>query len=98
MGEHFEVFRNKTRLKEEVLRRITSDGKFGSNHDFRAFAGELLVGGRNFLKIAAQITHGDIDLGKADLHARQRRLCAWRQAAKDFAYLWGASGSLARCS
>ena len=98
LSEDFEIVRNETRLKEQIFWGITGDGELGSEDEIGSFSGKLPVGRHDFCKIAAQITNGGIDLGKADLHARQRRLCAWREAAKDFAYLWGASGSLVRCS
>ena len=98
LSEYFEILRNETRLKEQILWRIPSDGELRRQNEIGSFSGKLLVGRYDFCKIAPQITDGRVDLSKADLHARQRRLCAWRQAAKDFAYLWGASGSLVRCS
>ena len=68
--ENLKVLGNKARFEDEVLRRVSGDGKFWGQDQFRAGVGEAIVGSHDQLKIAAQIPNRRIELSKTDLHAR----------------------------
>src|SRR5262245_29533473 len=76
-----EGFRNKSRFEDEVLRRITGYGQFGSNNQIRAGLGQSLVRMGDLGEVARQIANSRIDLGKPDFHASKRKLCAPELAA-----------------
>ena len=82
--QDLEVLRNKPGLEKKILRRITRNGEFRRKDQFGAGGGEPLISGENFLKVAAEIADGGIDLSKTDLHAVLRRLCAPGRSAIAF--------------
>src|SRR2546421_1800658 len=67
--QDLERFRNKTRLEDQVLWRITGDRELGRNDEFRAGRGETLVRLKDLLEIAVQIPNGGIELCETDFHA-----------------------------
>src|SRR6266480_3137448 len=66
--EDLEILRNKTRFEDEVLRRVSGNGQFWRQDQFRASGRETLVSADNLLKIPAQIPDGRVNLSKTDLH------------------------------
>ena len=82
--EDLEILRNELRFEDEVLRRITGNGELRRQDQFRSGGRQPLVGAGDFLKIAAQIPDGGIDLSETDLHAVPRKLCAARRSAIPF--------------
>ena len=66
--EDLEIFRNKARFEDEVLRRVSGNGQFWRQDQFCPSGRETLVSAHNFLKIAAQIPDGRVNLSKTDLH------------------------------
>ena len=67
--DYLQILRHETRFENEVLRRVTGRGEFGSEHQLRPARRESLVGAEDFVKIAAQIADDGIDLRDADPHA-----------------------------
>jgi hypothetical protein len=97
--ENLKVLGNKARFEEEVLRRVSGDGQFRGQDQFRAGVGEAIVGPRDQLKIAAQIPNRRIELSKTDLHGALRRVGATAHAAILFCSRQGRYGPItARCS
>src|SRR5213595_4265156 len=72
--QNTKILRDKTRFKNQVLRRISGDGQLGRQNQFRAGISKTLVRANDFLKIAAQIPYGRINLSKTDLHAAQSQI------------------------
>src|SRR6266705_533340 len=75
------VLWNKTRLKKQILRRISRDRQLRSQNQLRARSSETLVSVDDLLEIAAQISDSRVKLTKTDLHAAHRRLCATQPTA-----------------
>src|ERR1700757_2512867 len=63
------IFRDKTRLKNQVLRRISGDRELGSQHQFSTCGSKALISTKDQIAIPAQITYRRVDLSKTDLHA-----------------------------
>src|SRR5882724_1090420 len=70
----FKILRNKTRFKDEILRRIPRNGQLRCQDQFRSGSSEALVSAHNFLKIAAQIPDGGVNLSKTNLHAALQQI------------------------
>src|SRR6266700_5224599 len=85
--EDGKVLRDETRFKYEILRRVSGNGQFWRQDQFRAGGSEALVSTDDPLKIAAQIPDCRVNLSKTDLHAALRRLCATQLAAILFSSL-----------
>src|ERR1700687_3375016 len=66
--QDLERFRNKARFEDQVLRRITGDRQFRCDDQFGASSGQSFVRLVDLLEVAAQISHGGIELGEADFH------------------------------
>src|SRR5207247_5121002 len=58
--------------EDEVLRRITANRQLRREHQLRARVREPLIRAGDLLKVAAQIAHGRVELGKADLHSARQ--------------------------
>src|SRR4051794_10663464 len=69
--QNLERLGNETGFKNQVLRRVPGQGQLRCEHQLGAVSGQPLVSVENFLKIAAEIANGRVDLGKADLHSCQ---------------------------
>ena len=82
--QDLEILRDEPRLEDQVLRRITGNGKLRRNDQFRSSRRQPIVGAGDLFKIAAQISDDGIDLSEADLHAVGRKLCAARRSAIPF--------------
>ena len=67
--QNLKVLGNKARFEDEVLRRVSGDGKLWGQDQFRAGIGKAIVSAHDQLKIAAQIPNRRIELSKTDLHA-----------------------------
>lgn len=68
--DDLERFRNKPRLENQVLRRITGNREFGRQDQVRAGGGEAFVGVDDFVEISLQIANRRIELCKTDFHAQ----------------------------
>src|SRR5436853_3658139 len=66
--QDLQIFRNETRLKDQVLRGITGDRELGRYDQVGPGRGEALIRLEDPLEVAAQIANGRIDLGEADFH------------------------------
>jgi hypothetical protein len=62
-------FGNKSRFEDKVLRRITCNGKFGSNDQIGTGGSESLVRLSDPGEVTRQIANRGIDLGEPDFHA-----------------------------
>ena len=68
------ILRDKTRFKDEVLRRISADGQFRRQNQFRARSCKTLVSADDQFAIASQIPYGRVNLSKTNLHAALRQV------------------------
>src|SRR5438874_1623092 len=64
-----EILRNEARLENQVLRRISRDCQLRGQHQIRAGRSKPLVSPDDQFAIAAQISHGGVNLSKTNLHA-----------------------------
>ena len=62
------VLWNETRFKNQILRRISSDGQLWSQHQFRARRSEALISADDQFAVSAQIAYRRVDLSKTNLH------------------------------
>src|SRR5436309_9720139 len=68
------ILRNKTRFKNQVLRRISGDGQFRRQNQFRAHSCKTLVRAYDQFAVASQIPYRRVNLSKANLHAALRQI------------------------
>src|SRR5438034_1168212 len=68
------ILRNKTRFKNQVLRRISGDGQFRRQNQFRARSCKTLVRAYDQFAVASQIPYGRVNLSKTNLHTALRQV------------------------
>jgi hypothetical protein len=68
------ILRNKTRLENQILRRISSDRQLRRQHEFRACCREPLVRTGDQFAVSSQIADRRINLSETNLHALQQSM------------------------
>ena len=98
--QQFQIFRNKARFENQILRRISGDRQLRCQDEFCARRGEPFIGARDQFAISPQISHSQVNLSETNLHAvlRQITLAYERDFAAKFAIARPRSPAPERCA
>ena len=66
--KNLQIQRNKARLEDEILRRVTGERQLRGEHDLRATGNEITIRREDLFRVSAEVTNGRIKLGEADFH------------------------------
>src|SRR4051794_28006598 len=72
LPQQLQIFRNKARFKNQVLRRISGDRQLRCQHKFRSRCCEPLICSSNQFTVSSQIADRRINLSETNLHVLQQ--------------------------